>query len=102
MSTTVTTIALIFGAGITVPLWLWPASLIPNLIANAVVRSDAIHAVVRFITHATAFVVVFAFGVVLLGLPFLAAAIAGGVIAVTVGFGVGTGEERALARARGL
>jgi small-conductance mechanosensitive channel len=97
MSTTATTIALIFGAGLSVPLWLWLASLVPNLIANAVLGSDspAIHGVVAFITHATAFVVVFTFGLVVLGLPVLAAAIAGGVIALTVGFGVGNRDERA-------
>jgi len=99
MSTTATTIALIFGTGFTSPLWLTPASLIPNLIANAVVRSDAIYAVVSFITHVTAFAVVFAVGRFVLDLPMVAAAIAGAVIALTVGFGIGNGDERAAARA---
>jgi hypothetical protein len=83
MNTLVSTIVLIFAAGITVPIWLWLVTVIPGIVVKAL-TSDyyTAMAVMQPISMFLACATVTAAGL-FFGLPWYAALIAGVVIGLT-------------------
>lgn len=84
MGTVATTIALILGAAVTAGLWLTLLLWIPGNLVSAFARSnEGEYSAMVLMTLIGAFAAVFLFGIAVLELPWVAAAIAGTLVAVT-------------------
>lgn len=79
----VATIVLVFVAGVTAGFWLSLLMWIPMVLLGQMQDEEAAFAIVAMLTMAVATLAVFLFGLLVVGLPWPAAAIAGGLVGIT-------------------